>query len=120
MNKFDGVRIDDAEAEKILGEFRRRYINDSYPERILYINHLKQHDREVPFNRIRDIRMPKDKVLYMYHERLKTLYTTSFDQICTYVEQLEPWEDIDCLVFDEDMEWFLALTHDEKVLRYNI
>jgi len=119
LYEFDGVRIGTEEAEEILREFKRRYINDSYPERVLYINHLKQHDGEISFDRIRDISMPEDEMLYMYHERLKTLYATSFDQICMYVEQLEPWEDIDCLVFDEDMNWFLALTHDEKVLRYN-
>jgi len=120
LYKFNGVQIEVAEAERILSEFKKLYINDSFPERILYINHLKQHAEEISFDSIHGIGIQKDKVLYMYHERLKTLYSTNFDEICTYVEQLEPWEYIDCLVFDEEMKWFLALTHDEKILRYNI
>jgi hypothetical protein len=56
----------------------------------------------------------------MYHERLKTIYITNFEQICLYVEQLERWQDIDCLIFDEELNWFFGLNHSEEVLLYNI
>jgi hypothetical protein len=120
MYKFDGIKMEEKESNEILNEFKKRYINNSYPERILFINHLKKYDSTIPFDQLREINIPKEKKLFMYHERLKTVYSTNFQQICMYVEQLEPWEDIDCLIFDEEMNWFIGLTHDEKVLRYNI
>lgn len=120
LYKFEGVEIETKEAGRILDEFKERYINKNYPERILFINHLNKYDKAILFEQIREINIPKEKSLYMYHERLKTVYLTDFEHICLYVEQLEPWEEIDCLIFDESLNWFLGLNHNEKVLTYNI
>lgn len=108
------------EAEKILDKFKEHYINKSYPERILLINHLNKYDKVISFEQLREINLPKEKKLFMYHERLKTVYVTNFEQICLYVEQLEPWEEIDCLIFDAELNWFFGINHNEKVLLYNI
>lgn len=120
LYKFDGVEIEAKKADIILDKFKERYINKSYPERILFINHLNKYDKAISFEQIREINIPKEKSLFMYHERLKIVYVTNFEQICLYVEQLEPWEEIDCLIFDEELNWFLGLNHNEKVLIYNI
>lgn len=120
LYKFNGVKVETKEAEKVLGKFKDRYINKSYPERVLFINHLNKYDKTISFDNLHEIHIDNEKSLYMYHERLKTLYITNFKQICLYVEQLEPWEEIDCLIFDEELNWFLGLNHDEKVLIYKI
>lgn len=120
MYKFNGDEMEFNEADRILGKFKKIYIDKSYPERILFINHLNRYDEIIPFERLREVNIPKENSLFMYHERLKTIYITNFEQICLYVEQLEPWEDIDCLIFDEELNWFLGLNHSEEVLLYNI
>lgn len=117
---FDEIEIETGKANILLDKFKERYINKSYPERILFINHLNRYDKAISFEQIREINIPKEKSLLMYHERLKIVYVTNFEQICLYVEQLEPWEEIDCLIFDEELNWFLGLNHNEKVLIYNI
>lgn len=120
MYKFNGDKMEFNVADRILDKFKKIYIDESYPERILFINHLNRYDEIIPFERLREVNIPKEKSLFMYHERLKTIYITNFKQICLYVEQLEPWEDIDCLIFDEELNWFLGLNHSEEVLLYNI
>lgn len=120
LYKFDGSEIEARKANMILDKFKERYINKSYPERMLFINHLNKYDKAISFEQIREINIPKEKSLFMYHERLKMVYVTNFEQICLYVEQLEPWEEIDCLIFDEELNWFLGLNHNEKALIYNI
>lgn len=120
MYKFNGDKVEFNEADRIQDKFKKIYIDKSYPERILFINHLNRYDETIPFERLREVNIPKEKSLFMYHERLKTIYITNFEQICLYVEQLEPWEEIDCLIFDEEFSWFLGLNHSEEVLLYNI
>lgn len=56
----------------------------------------------------------------MHHERLNTLYSNNFEEVCSYVEQLEPWEDIDCLIFDKELNWFIGITHNEMILIYGL
>jgi len=106
LYKFDGIEIEAREANIILDKFKERYINKSYPERILFINNLNKYDKAISFEQIREINISKENRLFMYHERLKIVYLTNFEQICLYVEQLEPWEEIDCLIFDESLNWF--------------
>jgi hypothetical protein len=108
------------EAEKILDKFKERYIDKIYPERLLFINHLNRYDKIISFEQLNQVNIPEDKTLLIFHERLKTVYYTTFKQICLYVDQLEPWEEIDCLIFDEELSWFLGLNHNEKAILFNI
>lgn len=120
MYDFNGTVVEKLDTEKILGKFKEQFINKSYPERILLINHLSNIERTISVEELRNINIPKKNNIFMYHERLKTLYLTSFEEIYTYIEQLEPWEDIDCLVFDEEFNWFMGITHDDSVLLFGI
>ena len=120
MYDFNELKVENNESEEILERFKSKYINESYPERILLINHLNRIDRKISIDKIRELNVPSEYTLFMYHERLKILYRTNFESICLYVEQLEPWEDVDCLVFDCKLEWFLAITHNDTLLIYGI
>ena len=45
------------------------------------------------------------------------LYQTYFNNVVSFVENLEEWEDIDAYIFDVSMEWIIAITHeDNKIL----
>ena len=44
------------------------------------------------------------------------LYSASFGAVVDYVEQLEPWEDIDAYLFDGTMDWVVAVTHEDAIL----
>lgn len=120
MYEFKGTKVEDNKSEQILGKFKERFINESYPERILFINHLNKIEKTIPVEELRNVKLPQEYNIYMYHERLKTVYLTSFEEICMYIEQLEPWQDVDCLVFDEGFEWFLGITHNDTILLYGI
>lgn len=120
MYEFSGYKIDLKESEEIIDKFKAKYIDKSYPERILLVNHLNKVNKSISLRKLRDIPIPKHKDIFMYHERLKTLYITNFQEICLYIEQLDPWEDVDCLVFDTELEWFLGITHNETVLVFGL
>ena len=40
-----------------------------------------------------------------------------FFEICEEISQLEPWDEIDALIFDETFTWTIAITHEEFLIR---
>ena len=60
--------------------------------------------------------LPRDKKVFFYSERIRTLYSASFGAVLDYVAQLEPWEDIDAYLFDGAMDWVVAVTHEDAIL----
>lgn len=115
MYNFIGKKIEGKVKQQIIENFKTQYVNDTYPERILMINHLKSIEKIMPIEKLKDIVMPRYHNIFFYHERQKNLYITNFKDICMYIEQLEPWEDVDCLIFDEKLEWYLGITHSDDL-----
>lgn len=116
MYNFNGNIVERQESQQVLERFKQFFIDDNYPERILMINHLNKIEKKLPIEELRDVDVPRTDNIYIYHERLQILYLTNFEQICIYINQLEPWEDVDCLVFDESFTWFIGITHNESLL----
>ena len=57
----------------------------------------------------------EDRVFF-YDERDKTLYATKMEEVVTYILKLEPWDQVDACVFNREMEWVLAVTHEDALL----
>ncbi len=51
--------------------------------------------------------------LIFYLERQNEVYKTTFEEICKYINGLEPWEDIDAYIFDITFKWIFAITHED-------
>lgn len=88
-----------------------------------YLRNNKESNRrkrKTPIERIRKLNTPMELNLFMYHERLKTVYSTRFQEICEYLEQLDLWEDIDSLIVDKKFDWFVGITHDDILLIYGL
>ena len=51
-----------------------------------------------------------------YDERDKTLYATKMEEVVTYILKLEPWDQVDACVFNREMKWVLAVTHEDALL----
>lgn len=45
--------------------------------------------------------------------RIEELYITCYEEICRFIGSLEPWEEIDAVIFDRTMEWTIAVTHED-------
>lgn len=51
---------------------------------------------------------------------MEELYKTNFGEIGEYVNQLEPWEEIDAEIFDESMKWVIVITHEDISLIFGL
>lgn len=120
MYEFNAIKIEGFNQIKILEEVNNYFLDKDYPEKILMINHLRDVDRILNVEHIRSIHFPEINNIYVYHERLKELYQTNYSSVCEYVEQLEPWEDVDLLIFNQSYKWFIAITHNDIILYHGL
>ena len=53
--------------------------------------------------------------VFLFLERHFEVYSTTFSDICKYVDALEVWETgaIDACIFDETYTWLFAITHED-------
>lgn len=76
-------------------------------------NCLKQKSFCLEFEDARNLAIPDSNNLFFYLERQNKVYRTTFDDICKYIDELEPWEYIDAYIFDETLNWLFAITHED-------
>ena len=105
------------ETAAVMSSFIERYVDqDKIPGRILLWNSLKDGVRTAvrPFSQIAELDLFRGKVLFVYDEREKLLREVKWAEIVRFISNLEPWEEnIDLLLFDESLDWFAAITHED-------
>ena len=84
-------------------------------------NYFKHKPRLVLFEKIDSLGVKGGQKVYFYLERQKELFVTTFQDIIEFVEEFEPWDEMDAYIFTEKMDWIIAITHeDNKLLCVNI
>ena len=105
------------EAAVIMDRFIARYVDrDKIPKRILLWNSLKDGIKTEcrPFSNIMSLDFFDGKTLFVYDEREKVLRQAKWTELVQFISHLEPWEEnIDLLLFDESLDWFAAVTHED-------
>jgi len=60
--------------------------------------------------------LPSDKSVFLYDERQKIFYGTTIKDIIDFVQSFELWDEVYACIFDKDMDWVIAITHEDKIL----
>ena len=103
----------------LMERFQDRYVDRKRLRQVglMWNSLLPQYKpRCLPTEEIAQLGIPRDKKVFFYSERIRTLYSASFGAVVDYVEQLEPCEDIDAYLFDGSMDWVVAVTHEDAIL----
>ncbi len=110
-------RCSAGETEYRIQRFISRYVDtEKIPNRILLWNSLKDEIKTVcrPFSQVMTLDFFHGKTLFVYDERDHVLWRASWSEVLQLVSHLEPWEEnIDLLLFDESLDWFAAITHED-------
>ena len=111
------MQMPEAVTQSILKDFINHHV-DREKLRIygLMWNSFKRRPRCLPMEKIRDIPIPSDDRLFFYDERSRALYATKMADVVVYILGLEPWEQVDACVFNREMKWVLAVTHEDALL----
>lgn len=104
-------------AHSVLKDFVEHFVDKEKLRKYgLMWNSFAQKPQCIPMDRIQDIPMPSDDRVFFYDERGKSLYATKMADVITYILELEPWDQVDACVFNREMGWVLAITHEDMLL----
>ena len=103
------IRFTLNEAPSILTCFIKRYADREKLKKYLTVKCL-------PIENIKNLPFPLDKSVLLYDERQKMLYGTTINDVIRFVQSFEPWDEVDAFIFDKDIEWGVAITHEDKIL----
>lgn len=105
------------EAQTVLSKIKNRYVDaEKLKKYALMWNSFRQKPRCLPFEKIWQLGIPANKQVFFYDERQNILLSTTLENIIDYVEEFQPWEGIDAYIFDESMEWIIAITHEDNLI----
>ncbi|KRF28665.1 hypothetical protein [Paenibacillus sp. Soil787] len=110
---FKGILISNNETTLLIEKLTTRYVDvEKLASKKLMWNSFKTKPRKMEYD-IAKNHIPTDKRLYFYLERSRLLYAANHAEILAFVEELEPWEEIDAYIFDDSFEWVFSITHDD-------
>ena len=107
------------EASLILVRFIKRYVDSEKLKKYFLLWNALRKDLGVkcfPREKIKLLSFHLDKSILFYDERKKILYSTTMKDVIDFLQNLTPWEEVDACLFDHDMDWGVAITHEDKML----
>lgn len=110
--------------EKVLSRYIKQFVDDSFSRydktnggiNLMWCNFKRKDGEHLPIDCLNE-QMNASKKVFYYDERTDSLFESYFNEICKNVSQLEPWEEIDALIFDDTFTWTIAITHEEFLIR---
>lgn len=109
----NGILIDVTDKNEKIKCLQQSFVKTSDYVNLMW-NAFKHKPLLITFEEAKGLPITHSKKIYFYLERQNKLYLTYYSKICDYVENLEPWEEIDGYVFDESYEWIIAITHEDN------
>jgi len=108
-------------ANNYIQNFIQRYVDVLLlDERKLIWNSLTVDTKVIKTNELNKIHMNICEQLLLYDERKKEIFTIKYCDLLVHIDELEPWEEVDYLVFNNTLDWFIAITHEDKSLLYGV
>lgn len=109
------------EKEDVLSRFKFNFVDEEklIDMKLLWNSFLRKANC-YPYEKLKEYSIDKTKEIYFYEQRGDEMYITTMKDILIYVDNMEPWDEIDAYIFDENMDWVIALTHEDVILTIGI
>lgn len=117
---MNGLITDTNLKKSILDKFISKFLNGDYtfinPKtggiNLMWCNFSREY-KIYTTDKLFQTKLKFDSQVYFYNERTKEIFFTDFDDIYNCVNNLEPWDEVDAEIFDESLEWVIAVTHED-------
>lgn len=113
MNVFEQSKLSKQEQEVIITNLKKKFIKETYQKGLLW-NSFKLKPKCFFPSKLKSFEKSIQGNIYFYLERENEIFVTNFDKVICFVENLEEWEEIDGYIFNSDMNWIIAITHEEN------
>ena len=115
------IRLSEQPKKDIVEKFVDQFVDQQLVQQyILYWNSIKnkynEKKKRISFEELNAMDSKTLECIYIYVERNREIFSGSIQVIFDYLEQQEPWEETDIIVFDESYEWFIAFTHEDELI----
>ena len=122
-----GLITDASVRKSILDKFISKFVRSDYTFKnpitgglnLLWCNFSKEH-KVYPTDKLFLSNLKIDVPVYFYNERTKEMFFTDFEDIHKFIDNLEPWDEVDAEIFDESLEWVIAVTHEDVSLVFGL
>lgn len=108
-----GETLDLNQKKSKINSIRSYFTNSTKDNRGLIWCHFNVSFKKYTFDEAKNIVVPNDDNLYFYSERDDEMFKTTMSSIYRYIENLDPWIDVDAYIFDDTYKWIIAITHDD-------
>lgn len=122
-----GKKMEGKKADTLLKEFKKKFATEDYNHNILQVNRSKliwcnllPGFQVISTEDVQCLQIQSRQKVYYYGERDNEMFETTFSEVCNFVKELEPWDEIDSEIFDDSFTWFIAITHEDISLVYGI
>ncbi len=58
--------------------------------------------------------------MIVYVENYETMIRTTAPAVLQFLKAREPWQDFDVCIFDDEISWCVALTHNDEAKRVRL
>lgn len=110
--------------KRILNKFISKFVKNDYTFKnpktggtnLFWCNFSKKskiYPNDKLFSNLTKTQLKFDAPVYFYNERTQEMFFTDFEDIYNFVNNLEPWDQIDAEIFDESLDWVIAVTHED-------
>ncbi|UUZ93003.1 SMI1/KNR4 family protein [Paenibacillus sp. P25] len=112
-------KISNADTQRYLSQLIEKFADKQrVQEGYLLWNSLKHKPTIISFEQATSMQDDQDLIFYL--EREKIMYSVTMSEVTMYIEQLEPWSEVDAYLFDASFTWLIAFTHEEVILSVRI
>lgn len=59
--------------------------------------------------------LPQSGKLFLYMENYDLMILAAAERVSRFLQQREPWQDFDVCIFDQEITWCAALTHNDQM-----
>jgi hypothetical protein len=123
MDVLKGLIADDSVKQEVLGRFMESFVKSDYTgrdpvdggRRLMWCSITKEF-RVYLTEELFQVLTGTDRPVYFYNERTEEMHLTGFEDVRAFINSFEPWDEVDAEVFDDSLEWVIAVTHEDTSL----
>lgn len=121
MKVINGKKQEQSYKNFLISKYREIFLKEDYcsfdnktkARNLMWCNFAKERNKVIATDELSKIVLRDKNDLFFYLERTEELYIAGYGEICSYISSLEPWEEIDAVIFDQTMDWTIAVTHED-------
>ena len=115
-----GRLVPDTEAKQLRARLLLRFKSHFYSDRSDVIPVACRIEPMEQANELQESWFSGIQAVIVYMENYETMIRTTAPAVLQFLKAREPWQDFDVCIFDDEINWCVALTHNDEAKRVSL